>query len=158
MFSALSHRQTRLPPSFLLLPLFFLSSLLQTSILIHIPPYTFTMFAARQTLNLFQKRAFSASASQVCCPVHIAPAPPFPSTHPRAIQLADIAFLLHLGLQGRRPRCRRWHWPAPLPPFEAQPPCFRARPLRHQGWPWYVHHLRSEKANNTLTTNPRCRC
>lgn len=42
-------------------------------------------------------------------------------------EFANISF--KIGLQGRRPRCFRWHWPTPLSALEAQPPCFRALPL-----------------------------
>lgn len=44
-----------------------------------------------------------------------------------------------VGLQGRRSRCCRWYWPASLPAAEAQPPCFRSRPLRYPWWTRYEY-------------------
>ena len=136
-----THRATRFLPfslvslssSFLLLlPLHSNLSTLLFSLYTLLYPILFTMFAARQSLNLFQKRAFSASASQVRF---------LSSAHPqeksylqRAIQHANI--YNYIGLQGRRSRCWWWHWPAPLSPLEAQPPCLRALPLRHPRCPW----------------------
>lgn len=45
--------------------------------------------------------------------------------------LTDV--IVFPALQGRRPRRRRWHWPAAVPPPQAQPARERARPLRYQG-------------------------
>jgi malate dehydrogenase len=48
------------------------------------------MFAARQSFNLFQKRAFSASASQVPFP---APSPYWPTTLANNPQASKVAVL-----------------------------------------------------------------
>lgn len=42
--------------------------------------------------------------------------------------MADIGCV---ELQGYRPRCRRWHWPASVAPPQAQPKSFPARTLRY---------------------------
>lgn len=81
-------------------------------------PKSIIMFAARRSVNLFQKRAFSASASNV----RITRSPILAPAYPRA------------GLQGRRSRCCRWYWPAALFAAEAQPPCYQPRSLRYSRW------------------------
>lgn len=52
--------------------------------------------------------------------------------------LCCCTLLTLAGLQGHRPRCRRWYWPASVAADEAQPPCHSARPLRYPWWTWYV--------------------
>lgn len=81
------------------------------------------MFAARQTFGFFQKRAFSASARQVRAPLA-------PSLRPSYIALRALLLTSDsTGLQGRRPWCRWWHWPASLSADEAEPSRHSARPL-----------------------------
>lgn len=84
----------------------------------HILHLTVTMFAARQSFGFLQKRAFSASASQVCRYLRA-----FVFGVPRRYHSKQYTYCLaqSLGLQGRCPRCRWWYRTAPVPSPQAQP-------------------------------------
>lgn len=69
------------------------------------------MFAARQAIGTIQRRAFSVSARDVS----------LDSTCQCLAPHRQILIVSRVGLQGRRPRCRWWYWPASVASLEAQP-------------------------------------